>query len=301
MHAYVIDLSWSMYRSYHSFGHFSANVNGMEKPTGHIFGTLSTIEAILKKEPRAFIFLCEDGKPVGKELNPNYKAGRQSLSYNIMQDRDLIEKIALLHPQVAIAYNETAEADQVMYSAARVMAGQGHRVTIFSGDDDMLQALTEDIDICRGTDRQKGEVWITKEDFGTPGNYYHDKYNGCPIDHLPKYRALVGDHSDNLRGIDRIPRDLAIRVAKCIGFRDEAEDRTSLAIVQAVVSQSQKKYITQIMEEYKRIALNYRIMKLTDCKVYQKSWQFNDGLERMRELKLSKWEKFLGGHIHEAL
>lgn len=294
MHIYAMDLCWHMYRSYHTFGHFSATVNGIEKPTGHIFGVLSTIQSILTKEPDACIYLCEDGRPIGKTLNPEYKAGRQPLAYNIMQDRDLIERLACLDARVVVAYNENAEADQVMFTIAKRLARHGHYVTIFSGDDDLLQALGSTlIDITRGTDKKGGEIWIKQGDYLNPNGNLYSKYRGCPLECLPAYRALVGDHSDNLRGIERLPRDLAIILATNIDLSKETVDEEGLQNVLLKCNRSGIKYVDAVRSDWARLHINYVIMKLTECPLFRKEVNTSTAHEDIEALRLRKWGGFI--------
>lgn len=282
--AYAVDLSWLLYRSYYSFSHLSAEINGFTKPTGHIFGVLSSIESILKRDPKAYVYLCEDGRAPGKALNPHYKEGRQSLDYNIKQDTELIESLAVLHPQVFVAYNNEAEADHLMYSLARKFSPKNHTV-IFSGDDDLLQTLGENVTILRSQNKGKDE-FITLDDYMDPSSRLYSKYHGVIPQYLPTYRALVGDHSDNLPGIPRIPRDLVLELCSTIHLDDPVAPQYI-----PCSKRSHVKYTQQVCDEWSRLHTNYLIMKLNTVPIHQRT--FTRDVSKLETYKLSKWTTFL--------
>jgi len=288
---YLFDLAWHMYRSYHSFGFMSANVNGMEKPTGHIFGVLSSISAVLRKEPTAKIVLCEDGIAPGKGLSLSYKQGRKKLQYNIMQDRDLIESLAVLHPQVMVAYNENAEADQVMYTMAKRYESQGYKVVVYSGDNDLLQALSENVSIYRGVSKE-GENWITLDKY-LNSDKMRKKFGCCPVELLATYRAIIGDSSDNLKGIERIPRELVLQLVPVIDLSTEQPVQKNYEEMYNMVKISHRKYVEEIEKQWYKIHTNYLIMRLTECKVLKKS--IEPAPQVVKELKLNSWATFLEG------
>jgi len=289
---YLFDLSWHMYRSYHSFGFMSAEVNGFQKPTGHIFGVLSSIQSVLKQNPKAHITLCLDGHAGGKEIIEGYKAGRTKLAYDIMQDTELIQVLATKHPNVEVVGNPNAEADLVMHVLAKWYESKGDEVVIFSGDDDMLQSLSPNISIYRGMSKD-GEVWITPEEYHKNERLV-SKYHNCPIDRLPEFRALIGDKSDNITGIPRIPRKLALQLASLLDMSSGRAIRQTLkrARVEVEGPGSWDKYMSICEVESDRLALNYSVMKLDKCKV-KRVVSEKDFSDIIPQLKLSKWENFL--------
>lgn len=278
----LIDLSWTMYRSYHSLGHLTVTINGVTRPTGHIYGALTDVERALKRGAK--VVICLDGKPSGKSLNPQYKAGRARPDYNILQDKDVVIQAALQHPWVRAAHNENLEADEVIAALARMYESRGDIVEILSGDDDLLQTLTPNISIRRGTEEK--DV-ITLERYLTDEKL-EKKYHKTQPRNLPKYRALVGDKSDNLRGIERIPRDLAIRLVQVMDYSSPETIRRSVQGL--LVKESHRKYIDMIQQEAERLHINYRIMNLN--KPY-KVEKYVPKQTDITKYKLTRWKKFL--------
>lgn len=279
----LIDLSWTMYRSYHSLGHLTSTINGVTKPTGHIYGALADVERALKRGAK--VILCLDGRPKGKSLNPQYKAGRAKPEYNILQDRDVAVQAALQHPNVRAAYNENMEADEIIASLARLYESKGHQVEILSGDDDLLQTLTDNISIVRGPE-EKDHITLVSY---AKDDKFERKYHHTPPHQLPKYRALVGDKSDNLRGIDRIPRDLVVRLVPVIDYKNTQALISS--VQNLVVKESHRKYIDQIIEEAQRLCINHEIMNLN--KPHPEIMNYKPVEKDLTEYRLTRWANFL--------
>lgn len=283
MYYQLIDLSWTMYRSYYTLGHLTIEKNGMTKPTGHIFGALTDVERALRRGYK--VILCLDGAPQGKLLNSSYKAGRQKLSYNIMQDRDTIISLALMHPLVRAAHNPSLEADEIMAELSRRYSSKGDKVEILSGDDDLLQTLSDSVRIRRGpTDKDVITVKSYME-----SEHFIKKYHKVAPKDLPKYRAIVGDKSDNLRGIERIPRELVVYLISRVSLTDPDLLRSQLGTLS--FKPSQLKYVQSLYDDAETICTNYRIMNLS--KHYTVYSYKPEEKVSPDEYKLTRWSNFL--------
>lgn len=289
----LFDLSWHMYRSYYTFGFMSSSLDsGVVKPTGHIFGVLSSIQEWLTKYPDDKVILCEDGRPKGKDIIPSYKEGRAVLDYPIMLDRDLVEQIALLSPNVFVAYNETEEADHVMCTLADKYKSL-RDVVIFSGDNDLLQSLDDTVSIYRGHSKD-GDKWITYDSYFQDPNLVK-KFHGVEPFKLPVYRAIVGDSSDNLRGYDRFPRDLASCIASNWDYALSIEkniDSINQTLVD--VKKSWSKYLFMMCDDIDVFYNNFKVMRLYQVPLSRRYLvSSTDSLSKAAELRLSKWLTFV--------
>ena len=128
-------------------------------------------------------------------------------------------------PSVITAVNDHAEADQVMYTLAKRYEESGHTVIIYSGDNDMLQSLTENISIYRGRSKD-GEQWITLQDYYETEKMVK-KFGGCPVESLPYIQSPSGRQLHNLRGGREIPRDLVRQIAPILDLSDPAQPSQS--------------------------------------------------------------------------
>lgn len=200
---FLIDCMWHCYRSFYSF----ADMNKDGVPTGHLFGMARLIQTIVQNYD-AVVFICEDGVPVRrKALNEDYKANR-TFTYSFRKDFTVIEKLIQDIPNVYMAYNDREEADDLMFSISRIK-DYGNHFFIYSGDNDLLQAIDDTTLVCRKISMSGLET------IGRESDYYKDKFKDLEPYQIPYYRAIIGDSSDNIKPvIPRFPRKLAYEFAK---------------------------------------------------------------------------------------
>lgn len=255
----LMDLSWHMTRSYHAFKELTYNVGGVPRCTGHVFGTLNTIVNIKKRCPEGIIVLCADGKPLErqeilKEKGLEYKEGRERPDYNIYQDFENIVRMAMMIPGVYFAKHDERESDDLMYSLSKMIARENGDavVLIYSGDDDMLQAIADRVFVVREM-TPKGFDLITNETL-TEGDKFVDKYKGCNSRELPVFRAIVGDKSDRLAGIPRFPKQVAAELAK----------RSNGVLDHVLREVSDSKILNILEENWGVVSTNYKVMKMEE-------------------------------------
>lgn len=124
-----------------------------------------------------------------REIYPEYKRnrdeGKKDPSYRILKNTfSEIEKVLSYYPCKQIKVDR-AEADDVIFALAKYLSEQGEEVLIISTDGDLAQIL----------------------DYGDNISIYNPvkkKYAMKKFDELVKYKAIVGDRSDNIPGLYRI-------------------------------------------------------------------------------------------------
>lgn len=136
-----------------------------------------------------YVGVCVDRPPYKRrEIAADYKANRdKTASAVIDQVRRIEEKLSAegLHILGAKGY----EADDIIAQCAEWASGQGHFVTIFSADKDLMQLVAKQVLV---TSTATGEVFDR--------NAVVAKW-GVPPGLVPDFLALVGDKSDNVPGI----------------------------------------------------------------------------------------------------
>lgn len=139
----------------------------------------------------AFVAICCDGRGSWrKELYPEYKANRDAkpaaMYDTLRRVKERLADDALLLWEV-----DTFEADDVIATAARAAMRAGHpKITIASNDKDLLQLMNDD-----GVRYLKTSSW--EELDATQALAKFDVRPEQVVDFL----ALVGDSSDNVRGV----------------------------------------------------------------------------------------------------
>lgn len=162
-----------------------------------VYGFLSVlISEINKLKPDHIIVVWDGGiQDFRKKLLPNYKKGRHARETEEEREnfRNQLQLLQNTLPMLGIpsVRIEGYEADDVIYTLSRLTAD---KCVIYSGDSDMLQAVTSDESVVVYNPAKKQEI-----------NYYNfDRLVGIHPDRYVDYRIITGDDSDNIKGIKGI-------------------------------------------------------------------------------------------------
>lgn len=193
----VVDGHNLAYRCFHAMNAPGAKVltDKQGRPTSIIHGVLKSLGALQKKFPGAQIYVCWDGSSQRrKSLCAEYKANRAERSLDTFQMDYLKETLPSLG--VAQAYHPEEEADDVIAGLIRGrLAGQNN--VMLSTDHDFMQLVTRTDILMTPKVGPKQEVL-----------YDPDKVvseYGVDPSKMVHLRAMLGDTSDNLKGIPRVP------------------------------------------------------------------------------------------------
>jgi len=195
MNTLIVDSNNLAYSGFYSFSELSHN----EKPTGVIFLFLKRILLLAKKfETNKFIFCWDTKKNYRKVVYPEYKQNRrQDLTEQEKIDYALafkqFDELRLkVLPDLGfnnVFWQNGYEADDLI---AYIVLEKGEEYEgsyhVVSTDKDLYQLL----DVCNIYNQRTKKV-ITKKVFV-------DKYD-IPCKKWPKVKAMMGDASDNIKGI----------------------------------------------------------------------------------------------------
>jgi len=174
-------------------------------------GFISGLVSLLQHYFGALLVLAWDGRPTKQFVeSPTYKAGRADKHVNRPTDWHyrcdrLREALAGVFHTI---YDPMGEADQEI---ARFIKGTAdERVLVISTDADLLMLLNHRVDVfrpnCKTTSYQV--------------NQFQQDYGFKP-ESFALFRALVGDKSDNIKGILRFPKAAAQNLAASFGTVDQ--------------------------------------------------------------------------------
>lgn len=292
---FLLDLSWHLHRNHHSFNWMGVDVSGYTRPTGHLYGVLYTIETLKTKFPDCAIILCQDGIPAERQelagqLESGYKDGRAELAFDFYKDIPILKAACFLTSNVYWAFNEDKESDDIMYALAKQIEQTSDiPVFIYSGDNDLLQAIDEQIKVVRKTAPNGDLIEIGRNEVAT-SEEFTKKFHGVTPDKLPFFRCIVGDSSDNIKGIPRFPRALARDIAmNCNSFED--------IFAYTPITATEVKYCNMLNEYKKTVALNYKLMKLEsnyNVNILRGKPDIDKILTTLKELQMNKYLRFLG-------
>ena len=243
---YLCDVSWLLYRGFFACAHIWEEYPELHFLSKKIEGWLSRNDSI--------VHLCLDGaNPKGRRLlKEEYKAGRDRNGERSVYE-GLASFIKLLHnDRIKIYYNNDYESDEIIFTLSRTLDG---RKKILSGDKDLLQSLKDDVVV----ESFKGLI-TTAESYKYE---YADKLFGVDPPRLPIFRAIAGDASDTLKPpVARFPRKLAAKISGDLEYDGNCPTVDQLKSISVNYSNSEKKWVSKLIDAYKPFSINFDIMKL---------------------------------------
>ena len=198
----LVDGNNLLFRSYYATA-YTGNVmkNSKGFPTNALYGLVTMINKIILEEKPNYIAVAFDiGKNFRKCKYDFYKEGRQQTPDDLKKQmpyaRKLLNKMGIKTLEL-----EPYEADDIIGTlASEVERDDNFIATIVSSDKDLLQLLSEQVDI----------KLLTQKDYirYNPKTFYDD-YKINPINMID-LKALAGDPSDNIPGVKGIGEKTAL-------------------------------------------------------------------------------------------
>ncbi|MCR5586693.1 MAG: DNA polymerase I [Lachnospiraceae bacterium] len=164
--------------------------------TNAIYGFMNIVLKILDEEKPEYLAVAFDvhEKTFRHMMYEDYKGTRRAMPDELKEQMPLVQEL-LRKMQVEIFMKGGYEADDILGTLARMATEKDIKVTLVSGDRDMLQLSTEDV-LIRIPKTGRGRTVIE--------NYYpkdvFEKYSVTPKQ-IIDLKALMGDSSDNIPGV----------------------------------------------------------------------------------------------------
>lgn len=182
--------------------------------TNAVFGVTSMLLTILKREhPDAIIACFDDGSETFRhEAHDAYKAGRKETPDGFYTQIPKVKE-CLRAFAIPILSDRKYEADDLIGTLAVKGAAEGYEVIIVTGDKDLFQMA--DTNIC---------ISVPHKGYSAPeyidANGVKEKLGVTP-DQVPDYKGLMGDSSDNIKGVKGIGPKTAAKLIQAYGTIDE--------------------------------------------------------------------------------
>jgi DNA polymerase-1 len=245
------------------------NDDGMH--IGGVTGFLRSIAAVIRKHKPTRCVIVFDGKGGSvrrKRMYPNYKANRANKTafnrykeFASLEDEQqsmkrqfgrMIEYLQCL-PITTLAIDNIEADDAIAYIANEIFTEQENKVTIVSTDRDFLQLVNNRISVWSPIKKKMYTPNIMREEFGIDAKNYL------------LYRALTGDKSDNIPGVNGVGLKTMIKRLPII------TENKQLSVEEFVeyASNAEKKYKVHetIETNSDTIQLNYKLMQLKDVDI----------------------------------
>ena len=175
-------------------------------PTGMIFTFMNMLYKVQNDyRPDCTVIVFDaGGKTFRHDFLPEYKANREKLDDAFKIQLPILQDLLRFHGHNVIS-QAGIEADDIIASLSKFAESQGHDVMIVSSDKDFFQLLDENIKVIRTNKRgiSDAKFYDVKE--------FHDEYGFLPSS-MTDYLAIVGDDSDNIKGVTGVGKIGAAKV-----------------------------------------------------------------------------------------
>ncbi len=166
------------------------------EPTNATYGFTRTLLDILQGEKPEYLAVSFDRGLSGREeLYEGYKGTREKMPDDLRAQIERIEEMVQAF-NIPVLAQEGYEADDVIGTVVRLVADKDLDVRIITGDRDILQLLSERVNVqLPGRRGQKDVIWTLQA--------FRDHYGLEPWQ-LVELKGLMGDSSDNIPGVKGI-------------------------------------------------------------------------------------------------
>jgi ribonuclease HI len=201
---YLLDGSSYIYRAYYGIRDLATS-GGM--PTNAVFGFTRMLLGLLQEHSPEYLAVVFDrprNETFRREIYSDYKANREAMPEDLVPQVPYIRRI-LQALNIPTLEAPGFEADDVIATLARRSAAKGIRVTVVTGDKDLMQIVGERI--C---------LLDTMKDTCSGPQEVLQRF-GVPPERVPDVLGLAGDTSDNIPGVPGIGEKTAAKLVKQFG------------------------------------------------------------------------------------
>jgi 5'-3' exonuclease len=186
----IADVPWLLYRAY--FALPKSIVDGEGRPVNALLGTVNALLSAIEAQPPRAVAACTGAEEAvyRVKLYPGYHAHRDPMPPELAHQWERAPEL-LASLGWTVAGSEQLEADDVMWSFARLEADAGGRALLLTGDRDLFQAVGERVAVLElRKDGKPVEVGPAQ---------VRERY-GVDPEQVADFIALRGDPSDGLPG-----------------------------------------------------------------------------------------------------
>ncbi|WP_417687244.1 DNA polymerase I [Roseibium sp.] len=220
-HLILVDGSTFIFRAYHALPPLTRKPDGL--PVGAVSGFCNMLWKLLQEgltpepgdEPTHFAVIFDhSAKTFRSDIYPEYKAHRPEPPEDLVPQFGLIRQATRAF-SVHCIEQEGFEADDLIATYAVQAAAMGARVTIASGDKDLMQLIGPKVSMI---DTMKNKTFTEEEVF--------EKFGVGP-DKVIEVQSLAGDSVDNVPGVPGIGIKTAAQLINEYGNLETLLERAS--------------------------------------------------------------------------
>lgn len=231
--------------------------------TNAVYGFLNIMFKILEEEEPEFLAVAFDvhAPTFRHELFEGYKGTRKPMPEELREQVPLIKQV-LTSMNIVIVEQAGIEADDILGTLAKKAQVDGIKVSLVSGDRDLLQIATDIIKI-RIPKTKGGKTEIV--------DYYAkdvvEHYQVTPEQFID-LKALMGDTADNIPGVPKIGEktatSLMVEYGSIDNIYEHVNEITKKSIKESLVENRELATLSRVLAEIKidcDVSLNYEQAK----------------------------------------
>jgi DNA polymerase-1 len=237
----LIDGSGFIFRAFYALPPLS-RADGT--PVGAVFGFTSMLMNLIETHRHDLWAVIFDAKRQNfrHDLFPDYKANRASPPPELIPQFPLIREVCQAFDVPSVEM-EGYEADDLIATYARQAVQEGYHVTIVSGDKDLMQLMSSNVEIIDPIKNRR----LTNDDV-------LKKFGVLP-DKVADVQALMGDSTDNIPGIPGVGPKTAAELITIYG------DLESLLKNAHTISQIKRRELIQTHADNARLSKKLVLLK----------------------------------------
>jgi DNA polymerase-1 len=221
--------------------------------TNAVYGFLNIMLSLIEKEKPDLVGVAFDvNKPTFRHVQvATYKGTRKGMPEELRPQIPLLKEV-LTALGIFTIEKEGYEADDILGTLAKMAEKDGYEVVVVSGDRDLLQITSTSIELKIPKTKQGGteiESYRAQDVF--------EKYEVTPQAFID-VKGLMGDTSDNIKGVPGVGEKTAIKLIKTYGSMEK--------LYAEIASVTQKKLYENLMT-YKEQAFESKMLATIVCDV----------------------------------
>jgi DNA polymerase-1 len=190
----LLDTYSLFFRAFHALPAMNTSSG---QPTSAIYGlSVQLLQLLREQDPAGIGFALDSPQRSFRHVDyPDYKAQRPALPDPLRQQFGLLER--WLDALGLPCYRAPGfEADDVLATLARELSAHDQAVRVVSGDRDLFQVATDNVDVLFVG--RRGDKPVIYDRAAVEQRF------GVRVEQLPALMALIGDRADNLPGVPGI-------------------------------------------------------------------------------------------------
>lgn len=221
--------------------------------TNAVYGFINIMLSIIEKEKPDLLGVAFDvSAPTFRHIQcEDYKGTRKGMPQELREQIPLLKHV-LRAMNIHMMEKEGYEADDLLGTLAKEGERDGYKMVVVSGDRDLLQITSDTIELKIPKTKQQGteiESYYAKD--------VEAKYEVSPIEFID-VKGLMGDASDNIKGVPGVGEKTAIKLIKSYGSIENLYEH---------IDEITQKKLKENLVTYKDQALESKMLATIVCDV----------------------------------